>query len=469
MDDEADRVRLTKLLCALGTAILLFAAIVHLQDGADAARLHEKQGLARGEFLDRHGLPLTSNSGRGNLSYRLPSLVNSIGFRDAAGRWHGLEAKYESLLDATTARKDWRTFFLHLAGQSAQGASVGTTLDSRLQAVADRALGRSKGAVVAIQPQTGDVLAYLSKPYCSPRLLQKVDAYRACAASASRPMTDRAAQLLLPPGSAFKIVTLSAAIDSARFRLSDVFRGADAFGPSPYFDNLAYPSNVTRTDLSQLTLSQALAFSDNFTFAHIGVTLGQNTFLKYAHRYGLGEAIPFDLPVRPSVVGDGKTRLTTGELARSSFGAEDDEVTPLQMAVIAATVANQGVMMAPHLVASIKDPTGNTVWSYRDHALRRVMSAASARTVTRGMSFVVNRGSGYLARIRGVQVAGKTGTAASGGYYPHAWFIAFAPARHPVIAVAVLNEFSGEGFKYAAPIARKVIVAALRERGLAVR
>jgi peptidoglycan glycosyltransferase len=308
----------------------------------------------------------------------------------------------------------------------------------------------------------------VSKPYCGPRRLARAAGYVACQAARNKPLADRVTQLLLPPGSAFKIVTLTAAIDSGRFKLSDVFTGADAWGPSPYFDNLAYPSNVTRADLTELTLSQALAFSDNFTFAHIGVTLGQNTFLKYAYRYGIDRPIPFDFPVRASIAGDGKHNLTVGELARSSFGAEDDQVTPLQMAVIAETVANEGLTMAPHLTSSIKAAGGQTLWRYRDHPLRRVMSAASAKTVTDGMSFVVNHGSGYLAQIHGVQVAGKTGTAASGGYYPHAWFIAFAPARHPIIAVAVLHEFSGEGFKYAAPIARKVIMAALRERGFRV-
>ena len=244
-----------------------------------------------------------------------------------------------------------------------------------------------------------------------------------------------------------------------------LFSGADVWGPSPYFDNTTYPSNVSRSDLTQLTLLQALAFSDNFTFAHIGLTLGAPTLLKYAHRFYIGKSIPFVYPVKVSRIANGKDRPSLSELAQSAFGAEVDQVTPMQMALIVSTVANGGVMMAPHLVQDLETPAGKVRDRFPVHVLSNVMSRSAAANVMTGMAFVVNHGSGYLAQISGVQAAGKTGTAASGGYFPHAWFISFAPARHPVIAVAVLHEFSGEGFKYAAPIARKVLVAGLQEAG----
>jgi peptidoglycan glycosyltransferase len=140
----------------------------------------------------------------------------------------------------------------------------------------------------------------------------------------------------------------------------------------------------------------------------------------------------------------------------------------MQMALIASAVANGGSLMAPYLVREVDDASGRPLFTYHPHDLSRVMSPTSAKEVTRGMEFVVQHGSGFKAQIKGVDVAGKTGTAASGAYFPHAWFISFAPAEHPVIAVAVLREFSGEGFKYAAPIARKVMVAALQEAGFHV-
>jgi peptidoglycan glycosyltransferase len=313
------------------------------------------------------------------------------------------------------------------------------------------------------------VLVLVSKPYCAPGALERSQVLSRCRRDPAEPLTDRVTQLTVPPGSAFKIVTLSAALDTRTFSLGSEFSGADVFGPSPYFDNVTYPSNVTRSDLTTLTLAQALAFSDNFTFAHIGLTLGASTFLRYAHRFLLGRHIPFELPVKPSVVAAGKARPSRSALAQSSFGAATDRVTPLQMALIASAVANHGTLMTPHLLRELRSPGGVVQFRYAPRVLGHVMSSRAARDASDAMVFVVDHGSGYRAQIAGVKVAGKTGTAASGGSHPHAWFIAFAPAAHPVIAVAVLHEFSGEGFEFAAPIARAVMVAALQEHGYRVR
>lgn len=449
--------------CAVGLAAA--------DNQAASARAAQELGQTRGSIVDSQGTPLAWTvvlHGKPVLRERSSDLASAIGFQGPHGRWHGLERRYNSALSGSRAQHDWKTFFLNLRGQSVRGDTIRTTLDERLQRVAAAALGTARGAVVAMDPRTGAVLALVSTPACSSAELATRHGYARCASDPKRPLLRRATDLLLPPGSAFKIVTLSTAIDTGTFTLKSVFSGADAFGPSPYFDNTTYPSNVTRTDLTQLTLAQALAFSDNFTFAHIGLTLGGPTLLRYAHRFYVGRNIPFVYPVARSVIADGKSRPGLSEVARSSFGAPTDQVTPMQMALIASTVANRGVLMAPHLVQRVEDASGRPTFTYRIHALSRVMSAASAGQVTKGMEFVVQHGSGFKAQIRGIPVAGKTGTAASGAYFPHAWFISFAPANHPIVAVAVLREFSGEGFKFAAPIARKVMVAALQEAGFHV-
>ncbi len=453
---------------AAACAVALAAA----DDNASAARAAQDLGQTRGSILDRSGTRLawtTVVHGKARLVEGDGDLPTAVGYRGPDGRWHGLERQYNAALSASRARRDWKSFFLNLRGQSVRGGTVETTLDARVQRAAATALGSARGAVVAIDPRTGAVRAMVSTPACVSADLSTKAGFARCTSNPSRPLLRRATDLLLPPGSAFKIVTLSAAIDTGTFHLKSVFSGADAFGPSPYFDNTTYPSNVTRTDLTQLTLAQALAFSDNFTFAHIGLTLGGPTLLRYAHRFYVGRKIPFVYPVRPSVVADGQARPGPSEVARSSFGAPTDRVTPMQMALIASAVANRGVVMAPHLVERVEDAAGRPSFAYRVHSLSRVMSAGSAREVTRGMEFVVQHGSGFKAQIKGLAVAGKTGTAASGAYFPHAWFISFAPADHPIIAVAVLREFSGEGFKYAAPVARKVMIAALQEAGFHVR
>ncbi|HEX6506738.1 MAG TPA: penicillin-binding protein 2 [Chloroflexota bacterium] len=470
--EALDSESIVQLTGALAVAIVLLLLLSIVDDAAHRARRIEASGLGRGPIVDRQGRPLAVSQPHGTgaiRSYTIPGLAAALGFRDASGQWHGLEKTYSGYLDASAARSDWRTFFLHLRGEAATGNTLRLTLDRNVQQAAQSALRRANGAVVALDPRTGGVLALVSKPECSARQLSVAKSFTSCARRADKPLLDRAIGKVYAPGSAFKIVTLSAALDTRRFRLSDEFGGADAWGPSPYFDNTLYPSNVTRSDLTKLSLSQALAFSDNFTFAHIGLTLGARTLLSYAHRFLIGHRIPFDYPVRTSSIADRKTSPSKAEIAQSSFGAPTDQVTPLQMAITASVVANHGVLMAPHLLASVSASNGAMVKRYRVHALSRVMSAKAAAQVTSAMVFVVDHGSGFNAQIHGVKVAGKTGTADSGSLRPNAWFICFAPAHHPVIAVAVLHQYSGEGFEYAAPIARKVLVAGLRAAGYRVR
>ncbi|MGH2443850.1 MAG: penicillin-binding transpeptidase domain-containing protein [Chloroflexota bacterium] len=453
---------------AFVTAAVLFLLFVFLDSRTTAAHRRQDFGAARGALLDRHGSPLAYTPGTGLPAKRLYTVGSAstlLGFRDPARRWHGLESTFDATLSGLPAQHDWRTFFLNLGGGSVHGGSVKLTIDSRVQQVADKALGGKPGAVVAIRPSTGAVLALASSPTCSPGKLSGNAGYRACSSAPSEPLLNRATQLRVAPGSAFKIVTLSAALDTGTFHLSDIFSGADAFGPSPYFDNSLYPSNVTRSDLTAITLEQALAFSDNFTFAHIGLTLGAATLLKYAHRFGIGKPIPFTLPVQASQIDHGKSSLSPSNLAQASFGAQVDAVTPLQMAQIASAVANHGVLMPPRLVEGLYRHDGSAIATFAAGPGRRIMSAQTAHQVAQAMVFVVDHGSGFKAQIAHVAVAGKTGTAANGTNRAHAWFIAFAPAFHPVVAVAVLREFSGEGFQYAAPIARKVMVAAMRAGG----
>jgi peptidoglycan glycosyltransferase len=443
-----------------------------VDDLAQHAQWVETSGQARGDIVDRFGHPLAYSIPLRNGAkriYALPGLSTILGYRSPNRRWHGLEQTYSSALDAVATREDWRTKAAHLLGRVARGDTVRLTLSRRVQSAATTALGKASGAIVALDPHTGGVLAMVSKPSCPGAALNSTAGYKKCSTDSTVPLVNRAVARAYPPGSDFKIVTLSAALNTGRFHLTDVFSGADVFGPSPYFDNTLYPSNVTRSDLHALTLKQALAFSDNFTFAHIGLQLGAPTLIGYAHRFGVGRTIPFDLPVAVSSIADGKALPSLSEVAQSAFGGEVDKVTPLQMALVAGTVANGGVLMAPHLFQSLQTPGGKVLRQYAPTSLGRVMSTATAAKVTSAMSFVVNHGSGFNAQIHGLQVAGKTGTAASGGNRPNAWFICFAPATHPVVAVAVLHQFAGEGFEYAAPIARKVLVAALNERGYRVK
>lgn len=449
--ESAPAGRRSRLPVALILVAALSAASILADTTVDATQARQALGLTRGSIVDVRRIPLasvTQRNGAAYMIYRDPGLTPALGRRGARGRWDGLELTYDDVLRVHPTEPPWRALASHVMGRVEHGDTVQLTIDDRLQRVAEHALGNHAGAIVALDPATGAIRALVGGPKGG--------------------ADDRAINRLYAPGSIFKIVTLSAALDSGRYRLNDVFSGSDVFGPSPYFDNLAYPSNITRTDLSAITLKQALAFSDNFTYAHVGVSLGQALWSSYARRFGIGRRLSFPFPVSVSHVLDDNSRPSTAELARSSFGAADDQVTVLQMAMITAAVANRGVLMAPRLVDRVTRPDGSALVKYPPRILARVMAPRSAREVGRAMAFVVNHGSGLYAQIPGVQVCGKTGTADSGAAIPHAWFIAFAPEKHPVLAVAVLREFSGEGFRYAAPLSRRVLIAALQEKGYGV-
>jgi len=457
--------RLATIVCI---AALLFLALAHFEDSASRAAWGESHGAFDGSFLDAHGRILAGpNTSASN--DRLLDTVHLVGYEGPQGQKTGLMRLFSSQLTARHARSDWRTFFLHLMGRPARGQDVVLTVDRQLQRVAAATVSQTRGAAIAVDPQTGHILAMASSPSCLRDSLRRETVLRRCRSDRTHPLSNRVLDQLQAPGSIFKIVTLSAALDTGRFTLNSTFSGVDAFGPSPYFDNSEYPSNVTRNDLTVLTLPQALAFSDNFAFAHIGLTLGAGTMLDYARRFGIDGSIPFDLPLQPSTIAAGKSTLSNSQLAQMAFGAPVGQVTPMQMAMIAATIANHGIMMRPRIVLGLGGPGMHTGPSLSPTVYKRVLSSRAAADITSAMTFVVDHGSGYRAQIAGVRVAGKTGTAASGANKPNAWFICFAPTDHPVVAVAVLHEFSGEGFKYAAPLARRLLVAALQSRGYRVK
>jgi peptidoglycan glycosyltransferase len=210
----------------------------------------------------------------------------------------------------------------------------------------------------------------------------------------------------------------------------------------------------------ELTFSQALIVSCNITFARVGMELGAGSLTRYAEAFGWNEAIPFDLPTEPSKI-QSPSSMDPVALASASFGQGQDLATPLQMAQVAATVANDGVVMKPYLVNEVQDYNGKIIKQYGPKKLNQAISKETADTLTDIMVKVVDTGTGTAAQVDGVQVAGKTGTAEVEGQDPHAWFICFAPAGDPKIAVAVLVENGGEGGRTAAPIAREVLLEAL--------
>lgn len=385
----------------------------------------------------------------------------------------GMESAAGDQLSGTADQLFYRRIGDLLTGNQPQGASVELTINPKLQQIAWDSLGDQRGAVVALNPKTGAILAMVSKPAYDPDVLASHDVKKVRTARAkllddpTRPLDNRAiAGNLYPPGSVFKIITSAAALEDG------ITPQTALDGPSGY--KLPGSSSVLDNDFrgpcganDKVTLEDALTISCNTAFASLGVQLGDEKLRAQAEKFGFGQDLRIPLKVTPSsyppVVDDAQTAL-------SAIGQYEDRVTPLQVAMVSAAVANKGVLMQPNLVRTIRNGSNLAVIDEpKPKQLGEPISAQTAAELTEMMTAVVRTGTGTRARIDGVTVAGKTGTAQNGeGKPPVAWFTAFAPAEDPTIAIAVVVEDGGtlgdaaSGGKVAAPIARDVIEAAVK-------
>ncbi|KLN36347.1 cell division protein FtsI [Cellulosimicrobium funkei] len=361
-------------------------------------------------------------------------------------------------------------------GKQPQGASVELTIDPAAQQAAWDALGDQRGAVVAIEPKTGRVLALVSKPSYDPNELATHDTaaardrYQELLNADGNPMSNRAIRgNTYPPGSTFKIVTSAAALESGQYTAETVI-------PAP--DELPYPQSTQTmknfggsrcSPTGEMTLADALRISCNTAFGDLAMTLGEDAMRDQAEDFGFDAPLEIPMDVTPSQFpAEGTPGADPAGIARAGIGQGEVKVTPLQMAMVAAAIANDGVQMAPYTVETIRNPDLDVVRQSEPRRLRTSVSPSTADQLTQMMLGVVENGSGKAAQIPGVQVAGKTGTAETGGEAaPHAWFTSFAPADDPQVAVAVIVENGGSlgneatGGAIAAPIARAVMEAVL--------
>lgn len=354
-------------------------------------------------------------------------------------------------------------------GRDPIGDNVLTTLDPRAQRIALGALNGRKGSVVAIEPSTGAVKVMASTPGFDPRDLRSTKTFERLATdNDNSPLLNRATQAGYPPGSTFKVVTAAAALDSGRFQPSSTIDGNSGKPIS------GVPlANSGGRDFGPVTLTTALTNSVNTVWADVAEQLGKQTMQKYMKRFGFGEDPPLDYPdgqMLPSgeyVAGRGLVPATSRfvDVGRMAIGQDKLRVTPLQMAMVAAAVANRGRLMRPHLTDRVVDIDGRTVDRIEPEEQARVMSAGNADKLIEMMTNVVREGTGTAAALSGIDVAGKTGTAEidPSRDINQPWFIGFAPAKNPKIAIAVTIERTtgGQGGVVAAPIAKQVMESLL--------
>jgi penicillin-binding protein A len=358
-----------------------------------------------------------------------------------------------------------------LGGSERPGNAVELSIEPAVQEAARRALDGREGAVVALDPRTGAVLASYANPTFDPNPLsghdrrEINDTWAALNERTDRPLVDRTRAETYPPGSTFKLVVAAAALESG-LDPTTLFPDEGVYDVPQTAADIGNFSGGVCADGDEISLSDAMRVSCNTVFARLGVELGEDALRDQAVRFGFNDAPPFELGVVDSVFPD---ELDVPSVAQSAIGQRDVRATPLQMAVLAGSIANGGQLMRPHVVDAIRDPDGGQlrgpdVGRWTDPPGSGLpMSPRTAQQLRSMMLDVVDSGTGSAARIDGVEVGGKTGTAQTGGD-PVAWFVGFAGEE---VAVAVVVPGAGSdatGGGIAAPIARSVMSAALEAR-----
>jgi peptidoglycan glycosyltransferase len=379
----------------------------------------------------------------------------------------GLERTYNAQLAGTDDALFVRRLVDKATNRTPEGASVQTTIVPKIQKAAADALGSQKGAVVALNPKTGAVLAMVTSPTFDPNDIASHDieaagkAYDRLASNSQDPLSNRAAREIYPPGSTFKLVTAAAALADGKTPDSKV--------DSP--DRLRLPGtntflpNSTNCGGTEITITQALKVSCNTAFANLGLDVGEDKLRDQAQLFGFDRRHLADLGGVASQFPD---KLNDAQLALSSIGQYDVAASPLQMAMVSAAIANDGVLMDPFVVSTVRSQDLKPIMTHKDEVLSTAMTPENAKELQQMMGVVVSQGTGHNAQIPGVEVGGKTGTAQSDPKRkPFAWFTSFAPLDDATVAVAVIVEDADiprndiAGGRLAAPIARAVMQAAL--------
>lgn len=443
-------------------------------DPRNVRLLYKEYSTERGAIVSADGKTLAQSKATPEESLKYlreyplgPLFAHGVGYYSVVFGRDRIERTYNKALTGeggVTTMQDIGDRFL---GKGHPGDTVELSIDSAVQQAATNALGKRKGSVVAVDPVTGEILAMVSYPSFDPNPISGHDskvinkAWDALQSDAAKPLLNRATNESYPPGSTFKVVTAAAALEhgkpvatsypaQAEYVPPQTNKGIGNFGNRPCGGDMA----------------QALQVSCNTYFAHLGADLAPADLEETARDFGFGEVPPLDVQAARSRIPSTEALRSPAFRAQSAIGQFDVSATPLQMALVAAGIANGGKVPKPRLVKRVRDFRGVKVETYQPEVWKDAVSRETADTLTGLMVNVVDKGTGSAAQIPGVKVAGKTGTAQTReGEAPHAWFICFAPADKPRIAVAVVVENGGDlgseatGGRLAAPIAKAVLEA----------
>jgi peptidoglycan glycosyltransferase len=459
------------------TSIQVLSAETLSQDQRNVRSIYDSYKTQRGSILV-DGQPIAFSKPSDDLyhylrTYSDPMYSGVTGFFSNYQGATGLESAMNSYLTGQNSAQFFEQISALFSGNPVTGASVELTIDPAAQKAAWDALGNMTGAVVALDPRTGNILALVSKQGFDANLLavhsgvESTNNYNQLLNAKTEPLKNRATTELFAPGSVFKVLVATAAIESGKYTPESTLPNPVKFklpGTNTYVQNSGEGKCGGKATVS---IADALRFSCNVPMAQLGILLGEDVIRAQAEKFGFGKTIKVPLSITPSVYPEG---MDEAQLGLSAFGQFDDRMTVMQVAMMSAAVANNGLLMKPNLIENVLSSNLAALDTPAPSQFGQAMSAETAAKVRDMMIGAVARGVSSNASIKGVSVAGKTGTAQNGDGEPYTlWFTGFAPADNPQVAVAVVVANgggigqAGRGNTLAAPIAKKVMEAVLRK------
>jgi peptidoglycan glycosyltransferase len=433
-------------------------------DGYNPRLYSEAAKRERGQIVDRDGTVLARTESQGGSLRRVyASAIYEpfVGYATLAFGAAGIEKTYASSLIGEDPADPLGAIRHRYLGERTPPGSVRLALSAKLQNAAATALGQRKGAIIALDPRTGEILASVSFPRYDANPLtdsaKQQDAFKALNADEGKPFLDRAVMGMYPPGSTFKLVTGAAAVElgldpNKKIRVDSPWKGDPSWG------SYAVPSPTNAH--GDFDLRQAYAFSENIYFAMAAVNLVHgDRLVDYAKRFMVGQPLGLDGPYLKTQLSNSGQLDRPTLVAATGFGQGELLISPLQMALITSAIAQGGVMPTPHYALDVRDGAGKVIRSTQPGPLGIPIRSDTAKLIAADLVYAVE-GPGafaYPAAIPGVHVAGKTGTAENPQGAPHGWFVGFAPAESPTIAIAVVIENAQNGGLEAAAVGGQVL------------
>lgn len=434
--------------------------------------INKARYIKRGSIITSDGLTLAESiqqaDGTYARSYPNGNLAaHVVGYYSQQYGTMGIENTQNDTLTGSKDYSSWQNALNSLAGISEPGNSVQLTIDSRIQRAAEQALSGRVGAIVALDPRTGAVLAWASAPTFDNTNIQAAIEAANASGGTDTSMYDRATLALYTPGSTFKVITLASALDNGMATLDSTYDS-----PGRMEIGGADVVSVNERGHGTISLARAFAVSSNTVFGQVATGLGADKLVSTARAFGYGQKLGLDFTSAASIMPD-PAEMTEWELAWAGAGqpvgqghTPGPQTTVMQNAVMAATIANGGVAMNPYVVSQVLAPDGTVLKTTRGRSLGQAVGSGTADQVKQAMLDVVQSGTGSAARIPGVKVAGKTGTAETNNATANSTFVGFAPYDTPTVAISVVIEQNAKGEESAAGVAGQVLRAALAAQGL---